>query len=69
MARTPFRSHFLFPVSFNSCVIQSVAKNPGFLCPDRPLRPPIPRPLFLRGGPAAGHIAASGEGSGLQLRA
>ena len=31
MARTPFCSKVLFPVSFSSCVIQSEAKNPGSL--------------------------------------
>jgi hypothetical protein len=36
MARTPFCSQVLFPVSFFSCVIQSEAKNPGpFLCTQR----------------------------------
>src|ERR1700684_430531 len=29
MARTPFCSQVLFPVSFRPCVIQSEAKNPG----------------------------------------
>src|SRR5258708_2172756 len=56
MARTPFCSQVLCPVSFSSCVIQSAAKNPDLF---------LPRPLFSGRGSRRAQPPV-GEGSAIQ---
>src|ERR1700678_2501568 len=63
MLWTTFRSQILFLVSFRAKSAERRSPALSFLVPERPPRPPIPRPLLYgRGGRRA--EPAGGEGAG-----